>query len=114
MRSRRCAALVFLAVAAGRVAAADFATELRFVRDGAPVRTVDLTALKANCQVQTVTIDDPYYGRRKSFLACPLGDVLRFGFGEPPDALATHNFLLRARDGYTRPASGARLVEPGG
>jgi mono/diheme cytochrome c family protein len=114
MRSRRCAALVFLAVAAGRVAAADSAPELHFVRDGAPVRTVDLAALKANCQVQTVTIDDPYYGRRKSFLACPLGDVLRFGFGEPPDALAAHTFLLRARDGYTRPASGTRLVEPGG
>lgn len=103
-----------LALAAQRAAAADYAAELRFVRDGAPVRTVDLAALKANCRVQTVAIDDPYYRRRKSFLACPLADVLRFGFGEPLGTLAGKSFVLRARDGYAKPAAGARLVEPGG
>ena len=114
MRLRGLAALVVVALAAQRGAAADYATELHFVRNGAPVRTVDLATLKANCQVQTVTIDDPYYQRRKSFLACPIADVLRLGFGQPADALATQNFLLRARDGYAKPASGAHLVEPGG
>lgn len=114
MRLCGLAALVVVALAAQRGAAADYATELHFVRNGAPVRTVDLTTLKANCQVQTVTIDDPYYQRRKSFLACPIADVLRLGFGQPADALATQNFLLRARDGYAKPASGAHLAEPGG
>ena len=33
------------------------------------------------CDVETVSIDDPYYGRRKSFLACPLRRVLALGFG---------------------------------
>ncbi len=106
-------ALVFVALTAGRGAAADYATELHFVRDGAPVRTVDLAALKAHCQVQTVTIDDPYYGRRKSFRACALTDVLRFGFGQPVEALAADSFLLRARDGYAKPATGPRLGVPG-
>jgi len=111
MRVRALAALVVLALA-GR-GAADEATELHFVRDGAPVRTVDLAALKAACHVQTVSIDDPYYRRRKSFLACPLADVIRLGFGQPVESLAGESFVLRARDGYAKPASGARLAEPG-
>lgn len=113
MRVRGPAALVLVALAAQRGAAADYATELRFVRDGALVRSADLASLKANCQVQTVTIDDPYYHRRKSFLACPLADVLHFGFGQPVETLAGDSFLLRARDGYAKPATGARLAEPG-
>jgi mono/diheme cytochrome c family protein len=104
---------MFVALTAQRGPAADYPAELRFVRDGVGLRTVDLATLKANCQVQTVTLDDPYYQRRKSFLACPLGDVLRLGFGQPLEALADDSFLLRARDGYAKPASGARLVEPG-
>lgn len=114
MPARGRMALVIVGLLAGRAAAADYAAELTFSRNGAPVRTVDLATLKANCAVQTVTIDDPYYGRRKSFLACPLADVLRFGFGQPPETLAGDSFLLRARDGYAKPASGARLIEPGG
>jgi mono/diheme cytochrome c family protein len=113
MRVCGLAALVFVALAAQRGAAAEYAAELRFVRDGVALRTVDLATLKANCRVQTVTLDDPYYQRRKSFLACPLGEVLRLGFGQPLGALAGDSFLLRARDGYAKPASGARLTEPG-
>jgi mono/diheme cytochrome c family protein len=113
MRARGMAAVVLLAAAAGRGEAAEPAT-LRFVRDGTEVRTIDLATLKANCAVQTVTVDDPYYERRKSFIACPLADVLRLGFGQPVAALAGESFVLRARDGYAKPASGARLGEPGG
>lgn len=94
--------------------AAAYPTELQFVRDGTPLRTVDLATLKANCTVQTISVDDPYYGRRKSFLACPLAEVLRFGFGETDAQLSPADFILRARDGYAKPASGARLLEPGG
>ena len=93
--------------------AADYPTELHFLRPGAPARTVDLATLKAHCRVQTITIDDPYYGQRKSFLACPLADVLQLGFGQPAAALAANDFLLRARDGYAKPTTGARLAEPG-
>jgi mono/diheme cytochrome c family protein len=104
---------MLIVVALGGRSAADDATQLRFVRDGRQVRTVDLAELTAACQVQTVTIDDPYYQRRKSFVACPLADVIRLGFGEPIDALRGESFVLRARDGYAKPASGARLAEPG-
>jgi mono/diheme cytochrome c family protein len=113
MRARGLAAAVFVAAAAARAGAAESAT-LQFVRNGTTVRTVDLAALKAACPVQTVSLDDPYYQRRMSFLACPLADVVRLGFGQPVEALAGETFLLRARDGYAKPASGARLVEPGG
>jgi mono/diheme cytochrome c family protein len=101
-----------IALAAARAAA--YAPELHFVRDGAEVRTLDLAALQAGCTVQTVTLDDPYYQRRKSFRACPLADILRLGFAQPAAALAGENFLLRARDGYAKPATGAQLTTPGG
>jgi mono/diheme cytochrome c family protein len=113
MPVRGWVALVCLLVAT-RVAGGDGDTALHFVRDGHPVRTVDRAALQAGCAVQTVSVDDPYYGRRKSYRACPLADVLRIGFGEPVAALAGEGFVLRARDGYAKPASGARLLEPGG
>jgi hypothetical protein len=76
MRLRGLAALVVVASAAQRGAAADYATELHFVRNGAPLRTIDLATLKANCQVQTISIDDPYYHRgfmrvSESFLVPP-------------------------------------------
>jgi mono/diheme cytochrome c family protein len=102
--------MIALAARAG----ADYVAALHFVRDGKEVRTVDLAALQAGCTVQTVTLDDPYYGRRKSFRACPLADVLRLGFGQPAAALAGENFLLRARDGYAKPATGAQLAAAGG
>src|SRR5262245_34760126 len=111
MRARGLAAVVWLAAAH---AAAVEPTALQFVRNGAAVRTIDLAALKASCAVQTVSLDDPYYQRRKQFVACPLGEVLRLGFGESSAQLADEAFVLRARDGYAKPASGARLVEPGG
>lgn len=90
------------------------AADLKFIRDGTTVRTLDLAALQAGCQVQKITIDDPNYGRRMSYLACPLAEVLRLGFGVPPQSLAADSFLLRARDGYAKPVTGARLLEPGG
>ena len=85
---------------------------LRFLREGQLVRELSLPQLRAACHETRIELDDPYYGHRKTFLACPLGEVLAAGFGAPlaPDA----NVFLRARDGYTKPASGARLDEPGG
>jgi mono/diheme cytochrome c family protein len=89
-------------------------TALQFVRDGRVVSTLDLAAIRRVCHEQTVAIDDPYYGRRKSFRACPLAEVLQAGFGASPDTLRGDEFLLRARDGYTKPSTGAQLLEPSG
>ena len=36
------------------------------------------------------------------------------GFGKPVATFRGENFFLRALDGYVKPASGARLAEPGG
>jgi mono/diheme cytochrome c family protein len=88
--------------------------ELAFVRDGKPVRTLTRAALEAAVPPETWTAFDPYYNKPKTFRALPLAAVLEKGFGEPAAELAKHDFVLRARDGYTVPLPGARLFEKGG
>jgi mono/diheme cytochrome c family protein len=107
-------ALASLALAAG--ARAEEAA-LRFLRDGAEVRSEPLSELIACCAPREVAVDDPYYGAAKRFRALPLAAVLARGFGE--DAVQSEEFAraeiqLRARDGYTRSASGATLLASGG
>ncbi len=114
MKASHVAALGLASLALGPGLARASESQLRFSRDGVQVRALDLEALKASCRVQTVTVEDPYYGRRKSFLAFPLHQVIALGFGESVDELAAESFFLRARDGYVKPAAGARLAEPGG
>ncbi len=87
---------------------------LRFSLDGTVVGSLDRAALEARCDTRRVEVDDPYYGRRKAFLACPLRTVLILGFGEVVSTYADRNFFLRARDGYVKPAAGSRLLEDGG
>ena len=94
--------------------APDYRLELVFARDGAPQARIELDALRRECDVVRVEVEDPYYSRRKAFFACPLAELLGRGFGVAPESLVDETFFLRARDGYTRQASGARLLEPGG
>ncbi len=84
---------------------------LEFAREGAPVTTLSRARLVSLCPPRTVEVDDPYYGRAKRFHAVALACVLEQGFGRAP--APEENVFLRARDGYTRPASGAQLAEPG-
>lgn len=107
--------LLALALAASaRAEAPSGESELRFLRDGQTVRTISAETLAAGCGAQTITVEDPYYGKTKRFRACPLAAVLRMGFGEDATALAGEDFFFRAKDGYTRPAVGRVLSEPGG
>ena len=87
---------------------------LRFERDGALLRSLSRAELTAACGVARVEVADPYYQKTKTFLACPLACVLEQGFGKPVSAQREENFFLRASDGYVKPASAARLAEPGG
>jgi len=109
-----CAAALLAAVAGSGVAAAPATadTSLRFLRDGREVKRLDLAALEAACAAETVRIDDPYYERPKSFRAFPLAQVLALGFGEVRPA-AGESWFFRARDGYVKPASPARIAEGG-
>lgn len=88
--------------------------ELRFVRDGNLVRALDLATLRAQCGARTVSIDDPYYGRQKSYRACPLAEVLKLGFGAARAALGGEDVVFRATDGYAKPSPADRLAEEGG
>jgi len=87
---------------------------LRFERDGALLRSLSRAQLTAACGVERIEVADPYYQKTKTFLAFALACVLEQGFGKPAAAQREENFFLRASDGYVKPASGARLAEPGG
>ena len=106
--------MLALVLAAVTAASSPPAAELRFVRNGEIVRRIDRETLRKSCALETVEIDDPYYGRKKRFVACPLADVTRLGFGVAAGELAKDDVFLRATDGYEKPASGARLAEAGG
>jgi mono/diheme cytochrome c family protein len=88
--------------------------ELTFTRDGQPVRTLTRAALEGAVAVETWTAFDPYYNKPKTYRALPLAAVLEKGFGVPAAELARHDYVLRARDGYTVPLPGSKLFEKGG
>ena len=90
------------------------AASLEFRRPGQPPRIVDREQLASSCPTQTVELDDPYYERRMRYRAWPLRCVLSAGFGVDPASLPGPGVLLRALDGYTRPAPLAQLLEDGG
>ena len=97
--------------------AAEFASApntLDFLERGRPARTLALSALVAACGERTIEVDDPYHGRRMRYRALPLRCVLEQGFAARGGAgsIEGENLLLRARDGYTRSASGAELLDP--
>jgi mono/diheme cytochrome c family protein len=109
-------ALACCALAATASADPGSAATLRFLRDGAELRALSLSELLACCGPREVAVDDPYYGGPKRFRALPLTLVLARGFGDAArgEAFAHAELLLRARDGYTRTASGAQLLTGGG
>jgi mono/diheme cytochrome c family protein len=112
---RRVGGLALLVVLGlGPSARGDDGASLRFEREGRLVRQLSLPELRAACHEARIELDDPYHGRRKSYLACPLAEVLTAGFGAELANASDADFFLRARDGYTKPATGAKLLEPGG
>lgn len=72
-------------------------------------QTFTLGELRARVRPETVRGFDPYYQREKTFEALPLEPVLRLAYGD--EHFAAKEFVLRARDGYTVPINGARLLE---
>ncbi len=90
------------------------APALRFVELGEPDRVLPLAKLRERCGTREVIVDDPYYHREMRFLAVPVACSLEHGFQRDAAELAQNSFLLRALDGYTKPASGEVLVESGG
>lgn len=88
--------------------------ELGFAIEGQTVRRLGRADLEASIPVETLRVFDPYYGREKAFRALPLHAVLAAGFAGKGRALRDEHFVLRARDGYTVPLDGERLLEDGG
>ena len=69
--------------------------------------------LVRSCGERVVEVDDPYHAKRMRYRAIGLRCVLEQGFAGTGGAasLAGQSVLLRARDGYTRPASGDLIVD---
>ena len=109
----RSVSVLLLAACAASATAAEPA-RLRFLRPGAAPVTLTAGELAQRCGAETVQLDDPYYGARKSYRACPLAAVLALGFGAPIGDFAGQTVFFRARDGYAKPAPAALLAEPGG
>lgn len=109
------AAALGLAAAVAGAAAEPGGSVLAFERDGVVVARLAREALARACGARTIAVDDPAYGRRKRFRACPLATVLRLGFGDLDAAVrADVDVVFRARDGYVKSASLALVREPGG
>lgn len=84
-------------------------------KDGAqPAKVLSLEALLQACGAQEVEVDDPYRGERTRYQVLSFRCVLDQGFAARGGAasLAQESLLLRARDGYTRPAAGSVVVDP--
>ena len=90
----------------------DTAATLVFEKEGAPPVTIALGDLMRDVPPETFTAYDPYYNRKKTYRALPLRAVLERGF-RGTASLEAQDFVLRARDGYTVPIAGARLLESG-
>lgn len=86
---------------------------LTFVARSRAPRELALSVLVAACGERVVEVDDPYHARPMRYRALPLRCVLDRGFEDRGGAasLAQESLLLRARDGYTRPASGALVAD---
>lgn len=73
-----------------------------------------MQALQRTIKPKRVALYEPDYAATKHYLAMPLAEVLEKGFGLAAGKLAHRELVLGARDGYTVPVSGKRLLEPGG
>lgn len=88
--------------------------QLSFLREGKLVRAVPREALTQRIPVETVRQYDPYYNKQKTFRALPIRALLEMGFdGDGGTPFETQQWVLRARDGYTVPIAGSRLLEGG-
>jgi mono/diheme cytochrome c family protein len=87
---------------------------LSFKDRSGPVQAISLEALEKACPELEVEVDDPYQGRRMRYRTMSFRCVLDQGFAARGGAasLAQESLLLKARDGYTRPAAGSVVVDP--
>jgi mono/diheme cytochrome c family protein len=110
---RSWVAVLAAALLVARAAAADESAILVFrAADGSETK-LSKGELRARCGAAPVAVLDPYYQTERRFVACPLERVFELGFGAPPAALATEEFLFVALDGYARTAPGSQLAEGG-
>ncbi len=87
---------------------------LEFKIEGRTIRTLTLAELSDRIQSEELSNCDGYYHRVKRFRGFAIDRVLAAGLqGESVGTLSERPFVLRARDGYTVPISGQRLLEGG-
>jgi mono/diheme cytochrome c family protein len=115
-RGARVAVALLLAASCARDRASSDAgpgARLVFERDGREVLAIAISDLVRDVPPETFTAFDPYYNKKKTYRALPLRPVLERGFRGLGAPLEAQDYVLRAKDGYTVPIVGARLLEPG-
>jgi mono/diheme cytochrome c family protein len=114
LASRAAFAFLFLTSAALARSEESPSAALTFKDRSQREQTITLEALARACPELEVEVDDPYQGRRMRYRALSFRCVLDQGFAARGGAasLAQENLLLKARDGYTRPAAGSVVVDP--
>jgi len=87
-----------------------------FVSSNETPHSIPLANLRAVCPEREIVVDDPYHGRSMRYFAMSLRCVLDLGFADRggAESLRGQGLLLKALDGYTRPASGGDLLGPPG
>jgi mono/diheme cytochrome c family protein len=108
-----CLAAIAPGCGRGPSGSVDGAATLAFAREGAALRTLSLAELAAQVPPERWSAFDPYYNKEKRYLALPLRPVLERGFAGVPGPLEAHEYVLKARDGYSVPIEGARLLGGG-
>lgn len=87
---------------------------LVFQRDGKEVRRATAVQISKKVPPVSLTIDDPHYGKRKTYRCWPIKAVMDAmygpGWGRPPLTEA----VLTAADGYASQSEAAKLREDGG
>jgi mono/diheme cytochrome c family protein len=105
------AASASAAPAGSAVSAPETASSLVFKKLGKVVTTMTLDEIVHKIPPETVVQYDPYYSKEKRFRAVPLAALLGAVF--PNEDLATVEYVLRAKDGFTVPMRGSLAMEPG-
>jgi mono/diheme cytochrome c family protein len=87
---------------------------IRFSVADRPVKTLNLTQLRARLAARDIELFDPHYKKRKRFRAFALADVMDAGFGKAWRSDDYREVVFVASDGYRAVSDRDKLTEQGG
>jgi mono/diheme cytochrome c family protein len=107
----RLAVVLLLAPLAGAFAGE---ATLTFKRGGEVVAALTVAELEKKTPPETVSCEDPFYAKKKTFRCFPIAKLMEAVYGAGWQKGKETEAALAAMDGYTSQASAAKLAEAGG